>query len=55
MQTCRHFIKKPYFKPFFCVCNVCKYKFSMSAFIFTCRHADIKIYNLTILIAILVI
>ena len=27
--------------------NVCKGKFSMSAFIFVCRHADIKVYNIT--------
>ena len=27
---------------------VCKDKISMSAFIFRCRHADIKIYNITI-------
>ena len=26
---------------------VCKCKFSMSAFIFRCRHADIKVYNIT--------
>ena len=55
MQTCRHFIKKPYFKPFFCVCNVCKGNFSTSAFIFTCRHTDIKMYKLTVIIDILII
>ena len=35
--------------------NVCNTSFCMSAFIFTCRHADIQIYNLTIVIDILVI
>ena len=47
MQTCRHFIKKPYFKPLFCVCNVCKCNFLTSAFILACRHADIKVYTFT--------
>ena len=31
---------------------VCNTSFCMSAFIFTCRHADIKVYKLTNVIAI---
>ena len=50
MQTCRHFVIKPYFKPFFMSAFVCKGKNIMSAFIFQCRHADIKVYNFTIVI-----
>ena len=30
---------------------VCNCNFTMSASIFKCRHADIKIYNFTIVIA----
>ena len=47
MQTCRHFIKKPYFKPFFMSAFVRNRIFSMSAFILTmqtCGHKNIQLY-----------
>ena len=52
MQTCGHFIKSLILCGVTTSAFVCNTSFCMSAFIFTCRHADKKIYKLTNIIAI---